>query len=174
MNNYKRSAAGYRSRLAGQTFENIVDAACDYYRKTGAAEIEKTPEPFKVERPAGNGKFYGHFEHRAQPDYKGTLKGGYAVVFEAKHTDSGKMEQRRVTEDQAARLEAHLALGAAAFVLLSFGLRYYYAVPWTVWREIPEHYGRKYVTPEDLKEYEVKIKGGVLRFLDWWERKETE
>lgn len=164
--NYKKSAAGYRSRLVGETFENIIKSACDYYREIGYAEIEKTPEPFKIERPAEKGKFYGHFEKRAQPDFKGTLKDGRAVVFEAKHTDNSKMEMRRVTDEQARRLASHFRLGALTFVLVSFGLYGFYAVPWHIWEDMPQRYGRHYVTADDLAKYEVKIiKGGVLDFL---------
>lgn len=163
--NRKRIAAGYKSRLEGETFENIIESACRYYRDNGIAEIEKTPEPFRVERPAEKGKFFGHYEKRAQPDFKGTLKGGRAVCFEAKHTSADKIEMRRVTDDQAARLESHHKFGALAFVLVSFGLSHYFSVPWEVWATIPEKFGRKFVTPQDLKPYEVRIKCGILDFL---------
>lgn len=163
--NYKRSGAGYRARIAGETFENMIASACEYYRRLGIAEIEKTPEPFRVTRPAENGKFYGYFEKKAQPDFKGTLKGGRAVVFEAKHTDSDKIEMRRVTDEQAERLTAHQKLGAVAFVVVSFGLSRFFSVPWEVWANIPETFGRKYVKAKDLAPYEVKIKSGVLDFL---------
>lgn len=162
---YKRITAGYRSRLEGETFENIIESACRFYRDNGIAEIEKTPEPFRVERPAEKGKFFGHYEKRAQPDFKGTLKGGRAVCFEAKHTNADKLEMRRVTDDQAARLEAHRKLGALAFVLVSFSLSSFFAVPWEVWTNIPEKFGRKYVTAQDLKPYVVRIESGILDFL---------
>lgn len=165
--NYKRAAAGYCSKLEGETFENIISNACRYYQENEIAEIEKTPEPFRVERPAENGKFFGHYEKRAQPDFKGTLKGGRAVCFEAKHTKADKIEMRRVSDDQAARLEAHNKLGALAFVLVSFGLTRFFSIPWEVWTHIPEKFGRKYVTPRDLEAYEIKIKDGVLDFLKW-------
>lgn len=61
------------------------------------------------------------FEKPAQPDYKGTLQGGRAVVFEAKHTSTGQMEQSRVTEAQAKRMEHHQELGALCFVVAGFG-----------------------------------------------------
>lgn len=163
--NYNRVAAGYRSKAEGERLENEIDAACEYYRARGLAEIEKTPEPFRVERPAEKGKFYGHFAKRAQPDYKGTLKGGHAICFEAKHTNAGKIEARRVTEEQAARLAAHHKLGALSFVLVDFGLECCFAVPWEFWAKIPENLGRKYVTPQDLEPYEIEKKDGILDFL---------
>ena len=161
----KRVTAGYLARLEGETFEKMIESACKFYRDNGIAEIEKTPEPFKVERPAENGKFFGHFEKRAQPDFKGTLKGGRAVCFEAKHTKTEKIEMRRESDEQATRLEAHNKLGALTFVLVSFDLSRFFAIPWEVWTHIPEKFGRKYVTAHDLGLYEIKIKSGILDFL---------
>ena len=86
----RRSYIGDRSRAEGAGFEAIISSACDYYRAIGRADIEKTPEPMK---PLGgadrSGRFLACYTKQAQPDYKGVLSGGRAVVFEAKHTDTG-------------------------------------------------------------------------------------
>ena len=116
---------GKQARVAGGYFENIVSASCDYYLSRGLAKIEKTPEP-----------------KQAQPDYGGTLKGGRSIYFEAKHTDDERIEQRRLTQEQQDDLEAHHKLGAIAFVLVSVSLTDFYRVPWPVWRDMAEIYGR--------------------------------
>ena len=51
------------------------------------------------------------------------------------------------------------------FVMVSFRFEHYFKIPWEVFRNMKAHYGRKYITPEDVKEYEVRYIGGVLRFL---------
>jgi len=98
------------------------------------ADIEKTPEPMQPTKDLGNGHFIAHYTGTAQADYKGFLMGGRAVNFEAKYTDTGRMAQDRVTEDQADRLERAHRYGAHAFVLCSFGAVAFYRVPWEVWR----------------------------------------
>ena len=136
---------GKQARAAGNYFENMISASCEYYRDRGIAKIEKTPEPMK---PLGaknrKGQFLACYTKQAQPDYGGTLKGGQSIYFEAKHTDDDRIEQRRLTQEQQDDLEAHHRLGAVTFVLVSFSLCDFYRVPWPVWRDMAETFGRKY------------------------------
>lgn len=153
---------GKRAKSNGEHFEALIEAACNFYKSMGAAFIEKTPEPMKPLKPLRPGQFLAVYTKQAQPDYKGTLKGGRAVVFEAKHTASGRIEKSRVTDEQAAALDFHNALGAACFVLVSFRFDRFYRVPWTIWRNMSEHFGKVSVNETDLKPYEINI----MRFLE--------
>ena len=84
MKSYKdprRQLQGMRSKSWGSYFEELINNSCEYYRLTGQGEIEKTPEPMKPVKSLGNGKFEAFYEKCAQPDYKGTLPGGRAVMF---------------------------------------------------------------------------------------------
>lgn len=159
---------GHMNHVNGAFFEYIIEGGCQYYRNMGIADIEKTPEPMRPIKDMGGGKFLAYFQKAAQPDFKGILKGGKAVLFEAKHTDTVKMDKTRVTSEQTQRLANAVKLGAEAFVLCSFGESgLFYRVPWVVWTDMKNLFGRKYVTAEDLKEYRIKIGGpGVLMFLD--------
>lgn len=164
----RRSMTGARSRAEGAGFESLINSACEYYRTKGIADIEKTPEPMK---PLGgadrSGRFLACYTKQAQPDYKGILEGGTAVTFEAKHTNSGKMGIDRVSSTQAACLSRTTLLGGVAFVLCSFGANAYYRVPWLVWCDMKNLFGRKYVTQDDLKAYRVRFAApGVLLFLE--------
>ena len=110
------------------------------------AEGYNDPTPYEAEkhiRAQIRGK-------QAQPDYKGTLKGGKAVVFEAKHTDDDRIEYNRLTKEQRDDLEHHHKLGAVAFVLVSMSLTECFRVPWPVWRDMAATYGRKYMTRDEL------------------------
>ena len=53
----KRQLLGKIARQKGQYFEQRLDSTFDYYRERGYALIEKTPEPMKVIKPEGNGRF---------------------------------------------------------------------------------------------------------------------
>lgn len=165
---FEKQLMGSRSRASGAAFEKLIEASCEVYKNRKLAYIEKTPEPMRpISGADRQGKFTAIYTAAAQPDYKGTLSGGRAVVFEAKHTDSDTMKQDRVTPAQADALRTHYALGALCFVLINIKDRYF-AVPWTVWDDMKQIYGRKYITASDVEEYEVKIiadKGSV--YLDF-------
>lgn len=157
---------GRRNHVAGQHWEDILEASCEYYRREEIAEIEKTPEPMKqLGAKDRNGRFTACYAKKAQPDYKGTLAGGRAIVFEAKHTETERLQQSVVSADQWERLDRHEALGAACYVLVSFNFRAFFRIPWKAFKEMKLRYGRKYITPEDVKEFEVRYSGGVLQFL---------
>jgi len=163
----QRQLQGKRSKIVGEYFENMITGACSFYYEKDLAHIEKTPEPMKVLTPIPRqpGKFIACFEKAAQPDYKGTLKGGLSIVFEAKHTDHDRIERGRVTQEQLDGLEKHHKLGALAFVFVSFGFQAFYRIPWTVWRDMKDLYGRKYVKADELESYRLPALGGVIKLL---------
>jgi recombination protein U len=148
-----RQYQGSVNRALGKSFEAIIDAALEFYARRGEAIIEKTPEPMRPTKDLGGGRFIAFYEKQAQPDYKGALHNGRAVVFEAKHTTGDRIEQSRVTETQAATLDRYAAMGAECFVVVGFDMREFFRVPWAVFRDMKTRYGRKYATPADLAEY---------------------
>lgn len=165
--NIERSRRGSQSRLAGEIFESSIEASLKWYELRGEAAIEKTPEPMKpLSKPNQQGQFRACFTKAAQPDYKGTLAGGRGVVFEAKHTDSDRIEHSRLTQEQADRLELHHKLGAVAFVLVSFGLRDFYRIPWEVWRDMKAIYGHKHMKQTECAPYRVQYMAGVIKLLE--------
>ena len=162
---HQQTIQGYRNKYNGKYFEDIIDTACHHYLSKGIALIIKTPEPMRPIRDLGAGKFVAHYEKHAQPDYKGVLMGGRTVIFEAKHTESDRLLQTAVTEAQTVSFNYHEKFGAECFVLVSFGFREFFKVPWTTFKAMKEIYGRKYIKPEDLTEYKLLYTGGILKFL---------
>ena len=163
----QHSQKGLQSKRAGEHFENMITASLNWYCDKGVAFVEKTPEPMKpLRKPDRQGRFLACYTKQAQPDYKGTLKGGRAVVFEAKHTDDDRIEYNRLTKEQRDDLEHHHKLGAVTFVLVSMGLTECYRVPWPVWRDMADTYGRKYMTRDELLPYKVPVVAGFVKFLD--------
>ena len=96
----KRQLLGKIAKARGKQFESRIDDSFAYYAQKGFAIIEKTPEPMHPTKNLGNGKFIAYYEKQAQPDYKGTIKGGRTVMFEAKFTAADRMEQSRVLQSQ--------------------------------------------------------------------------
>lgn len=161
----RRQLQGRLAKEKGKQFEARLDASFAHYRLSGYAVIEKTPEPMRPTRSLGGGKFEAFYEKKAQPDYKGTVKGGRTVCFEAKFTGSDRMEQSRVLETQRDYMDKLTELGARCYVLAGFGSGEVYRIPWPVWAAMKETFGRKYVTEADLTEYRVKQARNVLLIL---------
>lgn len=171
--NIERQMKGAQSRIVGEHFEKIIEASLEWYKARGTAHIEKTPEPMKpLGKPNRKGQFPACFTKAAQPDFKGTLAGGRSVVFDAKHTDADRIEYSRVTKEQADDLEMHYGLGAEAFVLVSFGLQDFYRIPWEIFRNMKEIYGRKHIKQPELEPYRVPYMAGVVKLLNGLEVKE--
>ena len=161
----KNYIKGKQNKAAGQLFEKYIDHACLYYNMEGIAHIEKSPEPFRVTRGLGKGKFEGFFEKEGQPDYKGTLApDGRAICFEAKHTTQDRIKQEVVKEHQLESLELHQKLGAICFILISLNDEVF-RIPLGVWINMKTIYGRKYLMSKDIQQYKVKQKGQLYLFL---------
>lgn len=164
--NPQRQLQGKISRAYGTQFESRLDSAFTYYRHTGFADIEKTPEPMKPIKSLGSGRFVACFIKKAQPDYKGILKGGREIMFEAKFTATDRMEQKRVLPSQCDYMDRHQALGARCFVIAGFKSGHVYCIPWNDWKSMKVLFGRKYVTEVDLEKYLVQIaQNGTLLLL---------
>lgn len=164
---YKASIQGRQNRAQGLAFEEIVNDTCDHYRLMGLAHIEKTPEPMKVIGVVNRnmGHFKAAFEKAAQPDYKGTIKGGRSIVFDAKSTETDRIQQKAVTQEQWEALDLHEEMGAWCFILVSLGWKYY-RVPWEKWKTMKEDCGHKYMNADDLTPYELAAWPAPLRFLE--------
>lgn len=148
----------------GHSFEEYIKDGCALYSRQGRAEIDKIPEPFRVMEKLGGGIFKGRFTARAQPDFQGTLAGGRSIVFEAKHTTTDRLKRDVLTGEQQDALERHHSRGAVAAVCAGIGNNFFF-VPWEIWRDMKEHFGRKYVTAANLEPFRVRFNGAVL-FLD--------
>lgn len=166
--NQKKRQEGAAAKRNGEYFENIIEASCRYYRKKGLADIQKTPEPMKVLSVLDKKKgiFKAVFEKQAQPDFKGVLKGGQTIIFEAKHTNGKSIAKNRLSDEQVENFKNHHQLGAECFVLVSFEMKNFYKIPWSIWNDMEFIYKKKSVNQADIKAYEVSYLNGQLHFLD--------
>ena len=165
---YKGERARYQNAVnnaQGHSFEDAIKAGCALYSMKERAEIEKIPEPFRViSKSEKGGIFKGRFTAHAQPDFQGTLAGGRSIVFEAKYTTTDRLKRDVLTGEQQDALERHRNRGAVSGVCAGIGNNFFF-VPWVIWRDMKEHFGRKYVTAANLEPFRVRFNGAVL-FLD--------
>jgi len=148
----------------GRQFESWIDAGCRLYKIRGIALVEKTPEPFRCLKKDNRGRAIVQFIHHAQPDYKGVLINGRAIIFEAKSTTKDRIQQAILTTHQAEMLRAYWRLGAYTAVCVDIQGHYFF-VPFEVFDNMKEFFGRKYATAEDLKPWAVRF-DGAIHFLD--------
>ena len=137
---------------------------CDFYKRKGLADIARIDESFRVLKVKQAGRFEGRFTRNANPDFEGTLSGGMSICFECKYTSKESIRQSVITKYQVEVLDRKYRLGGVVGVLCGIQERYF-LVPWKVWREMQEIFGKKSVNADDLKEYEVYFNNGI-RFLD--------
>lgn len=157
---------GAHNRASGLVLEKIISAACSMYHDHGQAVIMKTPEPMRpISKPDAHGRFTACFTKKAQPDFHGTVKGGRSIVIEAKHTDADRIYRRVVSDAQEEILDAHMNMGADCYVLVSIKFKQFFMVPWIAFRDMKMYVDRFYMTPEDMKLYQVPIIDGRLHFL---------
>lgn len=144
-----------QNNARGQHFENEILAGCKLYERHGIATIDKTPEPFRVtSKNHKTGEFTGRFGKHAQPDFQGTLHGGRSILFEAKQTSKDRIARNVLTDTQMEVLEKHSKLGALCGVCICIQDDVFF-LPWNVWRDMKELYGRKYLKAEDIEEYKI-------------------
>lgn len=164
----KKRIEGASAKRNGEYFENIVEATCMYYRMKNIADIQKTPEPMKVLGTIDRKKgiFKAVFTKQAQPDFKGVLKGGKTVIFEAKHTNGKSIAKNRLSDEQVTNFKNHHKLGAECFILVSFEMKRFYKIPWNVWDDMEFIYKKKSVNESDIKGYEVFMNNGYINLLE--------
>lgn len=166
----KRQLAGARNRASGEIFEKYIARSCNYYWDKGYACIDKTPEPMRPIRPYGNrgtGQFIAYYTKQAQPDFKGALCDGTCIIFDAKHTDKDRIQQGTITDSQWETFDMYEAMNAKCYVLVSINLERFYRVPWSIWKQMKELYGHKYMSDgRELSPYRVPDRNGTIFFLE--------
>ena len=163
--NADRAYTAYVSSAAGRNFENEILTACEYYKLSKKAVINKVNEPYIVLFKYEGGKFMGRHTAAAEPDFKGVLKGGRSIAFEAKTTSKSRIQKSVVTEEQGRWLQEQYEMGAVTLVCICIRDRFF-SIPWVVWRDMKNIFGKKYLMPADIVQYEVPYRNGVM-FLEY-------
>lgn len=154
-----------KSNDRGRIFENLLMKGCQYYKERGIAVINKVYEPYICLKNLQSGRFIGQHMDKAEPDFKGVLATGRAVAFEAKSTQKSRIQRNAVTPTQLEWLSEQDRMGALVFVAVNIKERFF-RVPFEKWDNMQSCYGKKFLMPDDIEEYEVIFDGSV-RFLEY-------
>ena len=163
-----RQIQGKINHYLGENFENKITDICKYYELNNLAKIEKTPEPMKILQHIDNGHFEAIFTKAAQPDFKGCIKGGKTVVFDAKFTESDRITYQALSDFQRETLLNYENLGALSFVIVGFSNGNIYKIGIDTWNNMKQIFGRKYILQTELEEMSLlvnKNKNGIADFL---------
>lgn len=167
----------------GKPFEDFLKMVHQRYQERGIACVHKVPTEFIPIRDNHGQVINCKVEEKSCVDYLGRFR-SVPVAVEAKHTDGNRLNYSEVQPHQADYLDDWIIDPyAVALVVISFGMKRFFAVPWqflrtprTAWQEgkkikiETERYGMKWqsngmasVSPGDLlPEWEIKPGGNLL------------
>lgn len=151
----QKSVISKRNNHQGKIFEKLIEMGCQKYAMLGKAFVNKVPENFhpqKIDKVTK--KATGYFKENAQPDFLGTIAGGVSVCFEAKYTSEKRISQSVVSKNQSDCLTQHERMGAYCGVCCQVNKTVAF-VPWHVWKTMEVKYGRRYMTEDEIKLYQV-------------------
>lgn len=169
----KNEARGREAQASGRELESDIEDMHDAARTLGLADIEKLSVDIAVEQSLGEGRFVGRRRGRVGADYRGVLRGGNAVVVEAKNAgrarlplkDDGSPRFSGVKAHQRAALERCLKLGGVALLVVRFtraGGTTTYAVPWDAVS------GLESIGPDDVDSWRLRPRE---LYLERWARR---
>lgn len=163
----KRREAGQRAAAAGSALEEALDQHHDVAKQLGLAEVRRVSPHVRLLGPGKvPGSFSGVFDAPGGCDRRGTLRGGRALVVEAKSTASGNLAWSEFTAAELADLETAHQLGALCLVVWELReLQALFAMPWD---RIPwkVNGAGKSVAAEALAEWRVREAPYLRRFVE--------
>lgn len=117
----------------GKAFEDLIRYANIRYARQKIALIQKVPTEFIPLRNF-KGQVCGvKVEHKSTVDFIGRYR-HYPIAIEAKNTNSDSIRFDEVQPHQAEYMDRWTEQpGTIGFILVSFNLETFFAVPWTFW-----------------------------------------
>ncbi|WHH58290.1 Holliday junction resolvase RecU [Petroclostridium sp. X23] len=162
----------YRMGNKGMLFEEEIKKANEGYLNRGIALIQKISTPWKVVR---RGKSVSAFpEGKSTLDFRGTVKGGISISFDAKETEETVgLPLKNIAPHQIEYIRNALGVMEVSFILCymkKFNKRY--RIPgqtvldyWDYWQANKGKRGVNFIPVEDM--VEVRSKNGiVLHYLE--------
>lgn len=133
----------YSRANRGQPFEDFLKYVHTAYQRKKKACVHKVPTEFIPLRD-GTGRIVNcKVEEKSCVDYLGRYK-STPVAVEAKHEEGTRISFSRVEPHQAEYMNDYTAdPEAVGIVIVSFGLRRFFAVPWIFWKEAREAWEQK-------------------------------
>lgn len=124
----------YSQANRGRPFEDFLKFAHQRYQHTGKACVHKVPTEFLPIRNASGTICNCKVEEKSCVDYLGRYR-NTPVAIEAKHEEGTRISFSRVEPHQAEYLDDFCREPeAVGIVIVSFGLRRFFAIPWVFWK----------------------------------------
>lgn len=124
----------YSQANRGRPFEDFLKFAHQRYQHTGKACVHKVPTEFLPIRNASGTICNCKVEEKSCVDYLGRYR-NIPVAIEAKHEEGTRISFSRVEPHQAEYLDDFCREPeAVGIVIVSFGLRRFFAIPWVFWK----------------------------------------
>lgn len=117
----------------GRNLEELINYVNGEYRKQKLALIDKVPTEW-IPLRGKSGKIVGaKVERKSIVDFTGHCQ-GRPIAFDTKHTKEHNIRWDELQPHQAEFLADWHLTGGIAFILVSFNMQYFFAVPWTFWK----------------------------------------
>lgn len=126
---YKDRSYGNR----GLPLETTIRFANERYKQKYLAVITKQATEFKPIRDRSGKIASCKVEEKATVDFIGRYK-NIPIAIEAKHTSTDTIRFDAVQEHQAEFMNDFTGPGTIGLVVVSFGLKRYFVIPWEFWR----------------------------------------
>lgn len=118
----------------GKPFEDFLKFVHQQYQQKHIACVHKVPTEFIPIRNAHGEICSCKVEEKSCVDYLGRYK-STPVAVEAKHEEGNRIAFHRVEPHQREYMQDFcIEKNAAGIVIVSFGLRRFFAVPWLFWQ----------------------------------------
>lgn len=163
----QRQLLGKIARAKGEQFESRLDAAFAYYKKTGFADVEKTPEPMKPIQSLSNVASLPALSKKRNGLQRYPFKGRPGNYVRGQiHSDPTGWSRAGYSPGSANIWTGIRRLGLRCFVVAGFSSGRVYLIPWNDWKSMKALFGRKYATESDLDKYLVQTAwNGTLLLL---------
>jgi len=124
----------YSRANRGKPFEDFLKFVHRQYQNKKIACVHKVPTEFIPLRDHTGKVVNCKVEEKSCVDYLGRYR-SIPVAVEAKHEEGDRIAFDRVEPHQATYMDDYIADPAAVgIVIVSFGLRRFFAVPWEFWK----------------------------------------
>lgn len=164
----------YKMANKGQAFEELIKLVNDQYENKGVAKIQKVATPWKIINKFGQSGLSAVPGEKSTLDFRGTVKPGISISFDAKETeDLEGLPLKNLEDHQYRYIKSALGFGEVSFLLVSMKkLNKFYAVPgykvvekWEDWKANPRKKGFNKIKIEEM----IPLKQNQGYFLNYLE-----
>ena len=154
--------------LRGSTFEDLINATNEYYRKHHLALVQKIPTPIVPLKFNSEKKLIteAYFEKDSTVDYIGVVQ-GIPICFDAKECKTDTFALQNIHMHQYRFMEEFEAQDGISFLLIHFTMRNdFYYMPFSELKQymdrVEEGHPKNFKYPELRDEYFLKPQGRAL------------